>query len=925
MFKNFDDECIEVFSKAQKRAKNLNLEYLSVIHLFLALFEVQSGIAYETLVYFTLDRQFKKIARNFEKVIDQKAYKTFMPQRFEFSIKTKQIIENAQKNFLSDVEKFEIDQKEKIESSELKRPTVINTGYLLSSILDDKYSVPNTILLLHGLSALALKSKIISLSEASNKKIEKEEEQEDLENKQFNIEENEEDSPIQKYTTNLSNLSYLGKIDPIFGREKEMNALIKVIKKKKKNNAILTGEPGTGKTAIVEKFVNYITELKAKKVTTLENNLVSKEIISLTMVDIVSGTKYRGEFEERLIDLLDEIIYFEKYIVFIDEIHTLIGAGSGDGATDAANIMKPILLDSNFQCIGATTNLEYKNCLEKDVALLRRFQRINIDPPNSEETIMILDGIRETFENHHKLKITNKALLACVELSDRFINDRFLPDKAIDLLDESCAYLNVIASKIPSQFIKISEKVQSYRYQKQVHLARNRYKEAKIASKFENQATDILEIKKALFKTVYKKNPEFKNLTLTENHINTVLAYSTKIPIDEISTSEKNRLINAEKIMNNKVIGQPIAISAIANALRRSSTGLKNPNRPIASFLFAGPTGVGKTELAKVVSSLFFGSEESFIRLDMSEYMESFNVSKILGSPPGYAGYEEGGFLTEKIKKRPYSLILFDEIEKANLDIFNILLQILDDGRLTDAKGTLLDFKNTIIILTSNIGAEDIIKIQQEYAEREKLTSLKSQQKLLQKEKRKQMTDSLKKSLQEKFKPEFLNRLDDIIVFEQLSRQNIIKIADRMINDFILRIKESCLITLNVEPSVYQKISKEGFNPIYGARPLRRAIRNILEDPLANYLLTENDNIEIMKLKKLNLIPIKNINVFLDEKDKTIFVKNKKIYNSESQMSKIRRETALNNLQTKDEDYINQFRGKDDLYYLMFGLEKDTE
>lgn len=623
---------------------------------------------------------------------------------------------------------------------------------------------------------------------------------------------------LNQYGRDLTELARDGKIDPIIGREKEIERLMQILSRRTKNNPCLIGEPGVGKTAIAEGLALKIISGDVPE------NLKDKRLISLDISSLVAGSKYRGEFEERLKSVVEEIKKSGNIILFIDEVHTLIGAGAAEGAIDAANILKPSLARGDFQLIGATTIDEYRKHIEKDAALERRFQPITVSEPTVDETILILKGIRDKYEAHHKVKITDEAIEAAATLSHRYIGDRFLPDKAIDLIDEAASKIRLQTFTAPPELKELEKKIQNI----------SKEKESAIRAQEFEKAASIRDAEVAMKKELEQKRRQWSNssnsaqLEVTRDLIEDIVTQWTNIPVKKLASQEAERLLNLEEELHRRVVGQDEAVRAIAKAIRRGRVGLKDPKRPTGSFIFLGPTGVGKTELSKALSEILFGTENAMIRIDMSEYMEKHTVSRLVGSPPGYVGYDEGGQLTEKVRRMPYCVVLFDEIEKAHPDVFNILLQILEDGILTDSQGRKVDFKNAIIIMTSNVGAKNI-------TERRRLgfeQGSPSEEADYQKIKSAVMTE-----LKRTFRPEFLNRVDDIIVFHQLTQDDIKLIASKMIDNLISRLA-SLGITLNVGDDVITHISEAGFDKVYGARPLRRAIQNLMEDALAEDMLS---------------------------------------------------------------------------------------
>lgn len=620
---------------------------------------------------------------------------------------------------------------------------------------------------------------------------------------------------IEKYGVDLTEKAKKGQLDPVIGRKDEVDRIIQILSRRTKNNPVLIGEPGVGKSAIVEGLAQAIVSGDVPEM------LKNKTIFSLDLTSMIAGSKYRGEFEERIKKVIDTIKENKNIILFIDEIHMIVGAGeTSEGSMDAANILKPQLARGEIQTIGATTIEEYRKFIEKDAALERRFQPIMVDPPSVEDTILILKGIREQYEKHHSVKITDEAIEAAVKLSDRYINDRFLPDKAIDLIDEAASKKHIGASVVPKEVNDLEEKISKLNMEKIEKAKKEKFEEAgKIKAQVEELQKE-LDQKKSEWKSK-KKDVE---LILNEDDIAQVVSSWTKVPVVKLTQSESEVLLNLENVLKNRIVGQDEAVTAVAKAVRRARVGIKDPKRPIGSFIFLGPTGVGKTELSKALAEAMFGDENLMIRIDMSEYMEPQNVSKLIGSAPGYVGYDEGGQLTEKVRRNPYSVVLFDEIEKAHPDVFNILLQILEDGRLTDSHGRTVNFKNTIIILTSNIGAQDIKKKALGFGDAKSEISYDDM-------KEKQM-EALRRTL----KPEFINRIDDIIVFRPFSDEDMNKIATLMSNNLVKRLKERG-IDVEITQKAIDVIVTKGFNVEYGARPLRRALQSMVEDELATKML----------------------------------------------------------------------------------------
>jgi len=655
---------------------------------------------------------------------------------------------------------------------------------------------------------------------------------------------------LDEFGSNLTQLATEAKLDPVVGRHNEIDRVIQILGRRTKNNPVLIGEPGVGKTAIAEGLAQRIQQGEIPDI------LEDKRVLTLDIGLLVAGTKYRGEFEERLKKIMEEIKSAGNVILVIDEVHTLIGAGAAEGAIDAANILKPALARGELQCIGATTLDEYRKHIERDAALERRFQPVNVGEPSIDDTIEILKGLRERYEQHHRLKITDDALVAAATLGDRYISDRFLPDKAIDLIDEAGSRVRLLNSKLPPAAKEVDKELRAVQKQKETAV---RDQDFTKAGELREKEVELREQIRTLLQNSRSQTPLEPSADasgetssdeassseaipaaladggestpmVNEEDIAQIVASWTGVPVQKLTESESVKLLNMEETLHQRLIGQDEAVKAVSKALRRARVGLKNPNRPIASFIFSGPTGVGKTELTKALAAYFFGSEEAMIRLDMSEFMERHTVSKLIGSPPGYVGFNEGGQLTEAVRRRPYTVVLFDEIEKAHPDVFNLLLQLLEDGRLTDSKGRTVDFKNTLVIMTSNIGSKVIEKgggglgfeFSGESAEDSQYTRIRS---------------LVNEELKQYFRPEFLNRLDEIIVFRQLSRDEVKEIAEIMLKEVFNRMGEKG-ITLTVSNAFKERLVEEGYNPAYGARPLRRAVMRLLEDSLAEEVLS---------------------------------------------------------------------------------------
>ncbi len=624
---------------------------------------------------------------------------------------------------------------------------------------------------------------------------------------------------LEQYGRDLTDIAKQGKIDPVIGRQKEIERVIQILSRRTKNNPCLIGEPGVGKTAIAEGLALKISSGEVPEL------LKNKRIISLDLTSMVAGTKYRGDFEERIKAAIEEVSNSGDVILFIDEVHNLIGAGSAEGAVDAANILKPALARGEMQVIGATTLEEYRKNIEKDSALERRFQPVVVGEPSAEEAVEILKGLRDKYEAHHKVKITDEAIEAAVKMSVRYIGDRFLPDKAIDLIDEAASKVRLRAYTPPEEVRELEDKIKHITEEKQTAVNSQDFESAAALRDEEKE----MQTRLAQLQSEWQKKTTETNGEVTPDEIASIVSEWTHIPVMQLTQEESQRLLHMEEELHRRIVGQDTAVSAVSKAIRRGRVGLKDPKRPTGSFIFLGPTGVGKTELCKTLAQTLFGDENAMIRLDMSEYMEKHNASRLVGSPPGYVGYDEGGQLTEKIRRKPYSVVLFDEIEKAHPDVFNMLLQILDDGILTDSQGRKVDFKNSIVIMTSNIGAK---LISNSGTKSLGFSGNESGGVMSRDAIREAVTGELKKC----FRPEFLNRVDDIIVFEQLSKDNIKEIAGRLLDTLSKRVSEMG-IEIEFDDSAIEKISDEGFDPVYGARPLKRAIQSKIEDPLSEEML----------------------------------------------------------------------------------------
>jgi ATP-dependent Clp protease ATP-binding subunit ClpC len=619
---------------------------------------------------------------------------------------------------------------------------------------------------------------------------------------------------LDEFGRDLTQLAQAGQLDPVIGRADEIERVLQILSRRSKNNPVLIGEAGVGKTAIVEGLAQRIIQSE------VPDNLLSRRVIALDLGSLVAGTKYRGQFEERLKVVMKEIVQAGNIIIFIDELHTLVGAGAAEGSIDASNMLKPALSRGEIQCIGATTLDEYRKHIEKDGALKRRFQPIHVQPPSIDETVLIIQGLRDRYEEHHGVEISEEAILEAVKLSDRYISDRFLPDKAIDLIDETGSRAKLQTYALPSDLKAMEQELKKVSREKELAISMQNFEEAVRHREEEERLRKLLDESKR----EWKKNQEKNKPTIGKEEVAYVVSKMTGIPLFKLEEEESNKLLRMEEFLHKRVVGQNEAISAVARAIRRSRAGLKEARKPIGSFIFLGPTGVGKTELARTLAEFLFNSEDSLIRIDMSEYQEKFTSSRLFGAPPGYVGYEEGGQLTERVRRRPYSVVLFDEIEKAHPDVFNILLQVLDDGVLTDSLGRKVDFKNCVIIMTSNIGTKMI----------QKGVSLgfQSTEGDQERHKKEEVLGELRRS----FSPEFLNRIDEIVVFHQLDKTHLYSILDILLGELNLRLLDKG-VELEVEDDVKQWLIKEGYEPLYGARPMRRTIQRAIGDPLSEEMI----------------------------------------------------------------------------------------
>jgi len=790
MFERFTEKAIKVIMLAQEEARRLGHNFVGTEQILLGVIGEGTGVAAKVLKAMGVNLKDARI--EVEKIIGRGS--GFVAVEIPFTPRAKRVLELS------------------LEEARQLGHNYIGTEHLLLGLIREG----------EGVAARVLENLGVDLSKVRTEVIRMLGETAEVTPGAGGSKGRQKTPTLDEFGTNLTQLAVEGKLDPVVGRMKEIERVIQILGRRTKNNPVLIGEPGVGKTAIAEGLAQRIVTGD------IPDLLENKRVVTLDIGLLVAGTKYRGEFEERLKSIMDEIRSQGDIILVIDEVHTLIGAGAAEGAIDAANILKPALARGELQCIGATTLDEYRKHIERDAALERRFQPVMVGEPTVEETIEILFGLRDRYEEHHKLKISDQALDAAAKLSDRYISDRYLPDKAIDLVDEAGSRVRLINSQLPPAAKELDKELRQVLKEKDEAVRSQDYDKA---GELRDRELEIKEQIRAIAQNKKKNGSQTPEISpvVTEEDIAHIVSSWTGVPVNKLTESESEKLMHMEDTLHQRMIGQDEAVKAVSRAIRRARVGLKNPNRPIASFVFSGPTGVGKTELTKSLAAYFFGSEEAMIRLDMSEYMERHTVSKLIGSPPGYVGYNEGGQLTEAVRRRPYTVVLFDEIEKAHPDIFNMLLQILEDGRLTDAKGRTVDFKNTLIILTSNIGSKVIEKggggLGFEFSENQADAQYNRIRNLVNEE------------LKQYFRPEFLNRLDEIIVFRQLTKEEVKQISEIMLRDVFKRLTEKD-ITLTVSDRFKERLVEEGYNPAYGARPLRRAIMRLLEDVLAEEILS---------------------------------------------------------------------------------------
>jgi ATP-dependent Clp protease ATP-binding subunit ClpC len=778
MFERFTDKGRKIIILAREEAERHQNDYLGTEHLVLAILRESDGIALMILKKMGLSTE--QIRLEIERNLPGGGT-TMTFGEIPFSPRVKKVIEYG------------------VEEARLLGHNHIGSEHLLLGLLREEEGIGGKILRSLGANLLTARQLTVTFLRKSAPR----------------ERDRKSNTPaLDEFGRDLTQLAQEGQLDPVIGRADEIERVLQILSRRSKNNPVLIGESGVGKTAIVEGLAQRIV------MSEVPDNLLSRRVIALDLGSLVAGTKYRGQFEERLKVVMKEIVQAGNIIIFIDELHTLVGAGAAEGSIDASNMLKPALSRGEIQCIGATTLDEYRKHIEKDGALKRRFQPIYVQPPNIDETVRIIQGLRDRYEEHHGIEITEEAILEAVKLSDRYITDRFLPDKAIDLIDETGSRAKLQTYALPTELKAMEQELKKVSRDKEMAISMQNFEEAVRHREEEERLRKLLDESKR----EWKKNQEKQKPTIGKEDVAYVVSKMTGIPLFKLEEEESNKLLRMEEFLHKRVVGQNEAISAVARAIRRSRAGLKEARKPIGSFIFLGPTGVGKTELARTLAEFLFNSEDALIRIDMSEYQEKFTSSRLFGAPPGYVGYEEGGQLTERVRRRPYSVVLFDEIEKAHPDVFNILLQVLDDGVLTDSLGRKVDFKNTVVIMTSNIGTKMI----------QKGVSLGFQSTEVEQDRRKK--EEVLGELRRSFSPEFLNRVDEIVVFHQLDKEHLNSILDILLRELNLRLLDKG-VEIEIDDEVKQWLIKEGYEPLYGARPMRRTIQRAIGDPLSEELI----------------------------------------------------------------------------------------
>ena len=787
---------------AQEEARRMGHNYVGTEHILLGTVKEESSVS---SLLEKLGVIYERVCDEIEELVGMGDFK--FSEAFGYTPRTKRVLEMSRE-----------------EAAKLQQ-NYVGVEHILLALLLEREGVANRILRDIGVDTQQLYQRMMAATTESLKRRGQQPgdaSQEGSSSGSANPSAGQESAPtLMQYGRDLTAAARAGELDPVIGRSEEIERIIQILSRRTKNNPVLIGEPGVGKSAVAEGLAQKIAEGNVPEL------LRGKRIVSLDLAGMLAGAKYRGEFEERMKNVMDELKRDRGIILFIDELHTLIGAGAAEGAIDAANILKPALARGEIQCIGATTIDEYRKHIEKDAALERRFQPVQVGEPSKEEAVAILKGLRDRYEAHHKVRITDEAIEAAVQLSDRYITDRYLPDKAIDLIDEAASRVRIRSYTTPPDMKELEAKIQQL----------NKEKEEAIAHQNFERAAQIRDEERAIRADMEAQRKAWEDRRSTAQRqvgaeeVAQIVASWTHIPVTQLTQDESDRLLHLEETLHQRVVGQDEAVSAVSRAIRRARAGLKDVHRPIGSFLFLGPTGVGKTELCKALAEAMFGDESALVRIDMSEYMEKFSVSRMIGSPPGYVGHDEGGQLTEAVRRKPYSVVLFDEIEKAHPDVFNILLQVLEDGRLTDSTGRTVDFRNTICVMTSNVGAADVEKNSRALG----FSSTGKGEMSARSYER--MKESMLEELKRTFRPEFLNRVDELIVFHPLDEENILRIAGLMVGSVAQRLKERG-IALRWDDNVLQYLAKEGFDPTYGARPLRRAIQRMVEDDLSEEILS---------------------------------------------------------------------------------------